>query len=105
MSETTPTAYTKGILRQAEHVGMTPTWQPARQGITRVSLSAPGPHNVFGTIQIGARSGRVLRAELIYQNGRRKRTFANATALRQYLNGHANVRNRCQPDCAGDCRA
>src|SRR5690606_22922307 len=73
------TAYTVGVIRLAEKEGLRPSDGGTYRGVRRIVLNAGGQHGTFGTLHIGARSGNVLRAELIHGNGGTPRRAQGAT--------------------------
>jgi hypothetical protein len=79
------TTVTDQIVALAEKAGLRPAWQPAYRGVTTIALNGEGPSGVFGSIHVGSRSGRVLRAELVHGNGGPTRTYTGAVEVRAAL--------------------
>lgn len=80
-----PTTATNQIVALAEKAKLHPTWQPAYRGVTTITLNGEGAGGVFGVIQVGARSGRILRGELIYGTDGPRRRYVGAVAVRTAL--------------------
>ncbi|WP_328491233.1 hypothetical protein [Streptomyces zaomyceticus] len=79
------TAYTAAILRTAHAKGLRPTWGQDRGNARRIVLNAPGPNGAFGSIQIGKRTGKVLRAEVIPGNDRAAIHATGTNAVRTLI--------------------
>ncbi|WP_331762507.1 hypothetical protein OG612_45600 (plasmid) [Streptomyces sp. NBC_01527] len=79
------TAYTVGILRLAHTKGLRPQWGEPRGNARRIVLNAPTQEGAFGSIQIGKRSGKVLRAEIIHGNAGQPRQCSGTNAVRAAL--------------------
>ncbi|MEU2454834.1 hypothetical protein ABZ605_32695 [Streptomyces sp. NPDC012765] len=62
------TAYTRSVVEQATERGLFAVWRPSARRHD-VILAAPGPDGAWAWIQVGARSGRILRAAA-YPHGR-----------------------------------
>lgn len=63
------TSYTLGIVQRIEAAGLRPTWGKPHRGVIRVSLGMTGVREgTFGSIRVGARTGKVLSAEFIHGN-------------------------------------
>ncbi|MER6109298.1 hypothetical protein [Streptomyces hirsutus] len=99
-------AYTVGIIRLAESKGLRPTDGGAHRGVRRIHLNAGGPHGTFGTIQIGQRSGKILRAEVIQGNGGTPRRAKGTNAVRALLTDTRahSCPDRCTAFSADSCR-
>ncbi|PNG16078.1 hypothetical protein, partial [Streptomyces cahuitamycinicus] len=101
------TAYTVGIIRLAEKEGLRPSEGGTHRGVRRIALNAGGKHGTFGTLQIGKRSGKVLRIELIHGNGGIERRAQGPSNVRLLLAAErvhacpdgctAFTTNRCRP--------
>ncbi|MFC9260825.1 hypothetical protein ACFRFJ_42345 [Streptomyces hydrogenans] len=80
-------AYTQSVVAGAVERGFVPVWHasPRRH---RVVLTAPVPDGAWGWLEIGARSGRILRAGA-YPDGRRGPEVSadGATAVRRLVRG------------------
>ncbi|MFJ3817817.1 hypothetical protein [Streptomyces sp. NPDC090056] len=59
--------YTRSVVTLATEHGLLPVWRPSVRR-HRVILAAPGPEGAWGWMEVGARSGRILRAT-IYPHG------------------------------------
>ncbi|MFE5795799.1 hypothetical protein ACFQ8C_24940 [Streptomyces sp. NPDC056503] len=56
-------AFTRSVVELATQRGLIPVWYPSIRR-HRVVLTAPVPDGVWGWMDVGARSGRILRAEI-----------------------------------------
>ncbi|MFF4531700.1 hypothetical protein ACFY1P_20810 [Streptomyces sp. NPDC001407] len=95
------TAYTRRIADLAESKGLHIIWRSGSSGGCwhRLVLRPHGPHGVRGDMDIGVRSGKVLRAQLLYPDGSSVR-WEGAGAVREGLaNMPAAV---CPPYCAAE---
>jgi hypothetical protein len=81
----TATTVTEQIMKLAEQAGLRPIWRGRYGGIREILLNAPGEAGVFGVIEVGARSGKVLRATLHYGNGGRTQKLTGAVEVRAVL--------------------
>jgi hypothetical protein len=99
------TAYTVGILRRAHAAGLRPVWGQPRGNARRIVLNGPGPHSAFGSLTIGAKTGKVLRAEIVYGNDPDARVVvaAGANAVRDVIGGLSP--SVCREDCAASSTA
>lgn len=79
------TAYTLGIVQRAQDAGMRPAWGKPYAGTVSLSLGTGHPQATFGTIRIGAKSGKVLRAEFIHGSNGPKEQFTGTVAVRTAL--------------------
>ncbi|MGA5127791.1 hypothetical protein ACPCAG_31375 [Streptomyces pseudogriseolus] len=91
------TPYTVGVIRLAEREGLRATDAGTHRGVRRIALNAGGKHGTFGTLQIGARSGKVLRVELIHGNDGTPRRAQGAMNVRLLL--AAERIHACPDDC------
>ncbi|MFC9280905.1 hypothetical protein [Streptomyces collinus] len=91
------TAYTVGVIRLAEKEGLRPADGGTHRGVRRITLNAGGKHGTFGTLQIGARSGKVLRLELVHGNDGTPRRAAGPMNARLLL--AAERIHACPDDC------
>lgn len=91
------TPYTVGVIRLAEKEGLRPSEGGTRRGVRRIVLNAGGKHGTFGTLQIGARSGKVLRVELIHGNDGTPRRAQGPMNVRLLL--CAEYIHACPDDC------
>jgi hypothetical protein len=91
------TVYTVGIIRLAESKGLTASWGKPHGNSRRLLLNGVGPHGTFGHVEIGRRSGKVLRATLVLGNGGRSVSAEGVAAVREVI---GLVRKTyCTPDC------
>ncbi|MEV7840537.1 hypothetical protein AB0O77_25430 [Streptomyces albidoflavus] len=79
------TRYTLGIIRLAADKDLRPAWGLPHGNSSRIRLKARGPHGPFGSITVGRRSGKVLRAEVIPYTGAAPRRAEGAAAVRALL--------------------
>lgn len=79
------TAPTVGVIRLAHAQGLRPAWGAPRGNVRRIVLNFPSSHGPFGSIQIGRKSGRVLRAEIVPGNGRAAIHPHGTNAVRELL--------------------
>jgi hypothetical protein len=79
------TSYTRGIYHLAEAAGLRPQWRRAYRGVCTLALNGEGTDTVFGAVQVGARSGRVLRGQFIHGNGGPVENASGAVAVRRAL--------------------
>ncbi|MEV7581586.1 hypothetical protein [Streptomyces erythrochromogenes] len=62
------TAYARAVVALATEHGLLPVWRPSTRR-HRVTLAAPSPDGAWGWMEVGARSGKILRAT-IHPHGR-----------------------------------
>ncbi|MCY0946274.1 hypothetical protein [Streptomyces antarcticus] len=62
------TAYTRTVVALATEHGLLPVWRPSTRR-HHVTLAAPGPEGAWGWMEVGARSGKILRAT-VHPHGR-----------------------------------
>ena len=79
------TAVTDQVFKLAEQAGLRPQWREPYRSTRDISLSGEGVTAPFGTIKVGAASGKVLRAEITFGNGGKTRKFQGAVAVRAAL--------------------
>ncbi|CAM5237890.1 hypothetical protein [Streptomyces griseomycini] len=98
------TPYTVSTLQLAEKEGFRLTDGGTYRGVRRIHLNAGGKHGTFGTIQIGKRSGKVLRAEVVQGNNGTPRRAQGASNVRLLL--AATHVHSCPDGCTAlfDCR-
>lgn len=63
------TRYTRRIVQLAARAGLRPEWGDPYRGVRVLVLNGEGPRATFGSVSVGARSGRVLRARFIHGGG------------------------------------
>ncbi|MFD3514846.1 hypothetical protein [Streptomyces sp. NPDC058657] len=92
--------YTRRILDAARAKGLHATWTTGKR-IDVVDLAAPGPHGARGRLEVGARSGRVLRGSVTYltENGVVQPTAEGADAALELM------KDLPGPMCTQDCTA
>ncbi|TDU67842.1 hypothetical protein [Streptomyces sp. KS 21] len=61
-------AYTRTVVAMATEDGLLPVWRPSTRR-HHVTLAAPGPEGAWGWMEVGARSGKILRAT-VHPHGR-----------------------------------
>ncbi|MFE6461485.1 hypothetical protein ACFVP0_28995 [Streptomyces cinereoruber] len=61
-------AYTRSVVALVTERGFLPVWRSSARR-HHVTLTAPGPDGAWGWMEVGARSGRILRA-VVYPHGR-----------------------------------
>lgn len=81
----TSTTVTDQIFKLAEQAGLRPSWSEPYGNTREILLDGEGVNAPFGTIHVGLRSGKVLRATIIYGNGGRTRKYEGAVAVRAAL--------------------
>jgi hypothetical protein len=86
------TRVTQQILGSAESAGLRP-WLSAgsRPGSYRVMVDAGGRDGLFGCIDIGARTGRILRAYLTHGNHGTERRYETVAEIRTVIQSWAAV--------------
>ncbi|MFD9519710.1 hypothetical protein [Streptomyces sp. NPDC059979] len=79
------TAYTRSVVNLATGRGFLPVWRPSVR-LHHMILAAPGPDGAWGWIQVGDRSGKILRAA-VHPHGRGApgSRAAGAHAVRQLV--------------------
>lgn len=78
-------AYTRSVVTLAIERGYLPVWRPSTRR-HHVTLAAPDPDGAWGWIEVGARSGKILRAA-VHPHGRGApgSRAAGAHAVRQLV--------------------
>ncbi|MFV8133170.1 hypothetical protein [Streptomyces syringium] len=94
------TAYTRRVVELAESKVQRATWKPGKASHLLV-LRSSGPHGPLGHITIGARSGKVLRAELAYGRSGGRREYAEGTNAVRALLAALPV-TTCPPHCQAE---
>ncbi|WP_331735377.1 hypothetical protein OG590_40335 (plasmid) [Streptomyces goshikiensis] len=91
--------YTRSVVALATERGLLPVWRPSTRR-HHVTLAAPGPEGGWGWMEVGARSGKILRAT-VHPHGRSAPGIraAGPRAVRQL------VARLCVPGAADDCGA
>ncbi|MFG2667679.1 hypothetical protein ACGFY6_25970 [Streptomyces sp. NPDC048387] len=92
-------AYTRSVVALATERGLLPVWRPSIRR-HHVTLAAPGPEGGWGWMEVGARSGKILRAT-VHPQGRSAPGIraAGPRAVRQL------VARLCVPGAADGCGA
>ncbi|MFG2298424.1 hypothetical protein [Streptomyces sp. NPDC048603] len=92
-------AYTRSVVALATERGLLPVWRPSIRR-HHVTLAAPGPEGGWGWMEVGARSGKILRAT-VHPHGRSASGIraVGPRAVRQL------VARLCVPGAADDCGA
>lgn len=81
----TPTAVTTQIIELATRKGLRPQVREPYRNIVEVTLDAGGEFGTFGLIEVGARTGRVLRSRIRLGNNGIRRSAEGAVAVRRML--------------------
>ncbi|GAA1590633.1 hypothetical protein [Streptomyces globosus] len=78
-------AYTRAVVDLATERGFVAVWRPSRRR-HEVIVAAPRPDGAWGWIEVGARSGKILRAA-VYPHGRGRPGMraAGSRAVRQLV--------------------
>lgn len=97
----TTTTVTDQIVKLAEQAGLRPHWGETYRGVRELLLNGEGVRSPFGTVRVGARSGRVLRAQIVYGNGGPVRNYAGARQVRAALKSLADGFNPHPPRLIG----
>ncbi|MFD9061650.1 hypothetical protein ACFVZ3_09040 [Kitasatospora purpeofusca] len=85
------TRFTERVIALAAEADLHPTRSQSYRGAWRVYLDAKaGPQSLCGSITVGARSGRILRAQLIHDGGAKISNHTGAVEARQALAAYAN---------------
>lgn len=92
------TAAAQRLVNRAEQLGLRPEVRPAYRGIVQVALNGCGPESGFGALYIGARSGKVSRLVLRWDNDDARHTLdvrhRGYLAARAALEAYASVKGR-----------
>jgi hypothetical protein len=81
----TATTVTEQVFKLAEQAGLHPTWSDPYRSTRTINLMGEGAQSPFGTIWVGANSGRILRASITYGNGGATRKYTGAVEVRAAL--------------------
>ncbi|MFE7531146.1 hypothetical protein ACFU7Y_36370 [Kitasatospora sp. NPDC057542] len=85
------THFTEQVFALAAEAGLHPTSSKPYRGAWRIYLDAKaGPQSLCGSIMVGARSGRILRAQLVHDGGAKVANHTGAVQARQALVAYAN---------------
>ncbi|MEV7929660.1 hypothetical protein [Kitasatospora sp. NPDC088779] len=85
------TRVTQQVIALAAQAGLHPTRSKRYRGTWRVYLDAKaGTQSLCGTITVGARSGRILRAQLVHDGGAKVADYTGTAAVRRALAVYAN---------------
>lgn len=98
------TAYTLGVVRLIEEKQLHGTWHTLK-GAHHFHFGPRGPHGPFGSLTIGARTGKILRSR-ITQSGGNPTKAEGTNAVRTHVTS-LNT-NHCPPRCnaatGADCQ-
>ncbi|MFB8242357.1 hypothetical protein ACFC58_38090 [Kitasatospora purpeofusca] len=85
------TRFTEQVMALAAEADLHPTRSHPYRGAWRVHLDAKaGPQSLYGTITVGARSGRILRAQLLHDGGAKVSNLTGAVEVSHALAAYAN---------------
>ncbi|WP_327393789.1 protein phosphatase 2C domain-containing protein (plasmid) [Streptomyces sp. NBC_01186] len=79
------TSYTRSVVQLAAWAGLRPEWRDPYRSVRVIALNGTGPRATFGTVSVGARSGRVLRAQFIHGPGGEVENHEGPGAVREAL--------------------
>jgi len=87
------TAVTRQVIALAGSVGLHPSLDLSgiRHGAYRVTVNAPGRDGLFGSISIGARTGRILHAHLTHGNWGEEKRYGTVAEVRAIIKSWAAV--------------
>jgi hypothetical protein len=79
------TPVTDQIFKLAETAGLRPYWAAPYGNSREIRFDPGGPAGPFGTILVGLRSGRILRATIVYGSDGPSKSYQGAVAVRNAL--------------------
>ncbi|MFG2986175.1 hypothetical protein ACGFYQ_33825 [Streptomyces sp. NPDC048258] len=91
------TVFTLGVVRLAEEKELSGTWHTLGKA-HHFHFRASCMHGVFGSITIGARTGKILRGQLTHGRGAHRVEEKGTNAVRSLLSGVTPP--SCPPSCA-----
>ncbi|MFI8769559.1 hypothetical protein ACIGN6_32270 [Streptomyces sp. NPDC053792] len=93
-------AYTRSVVALATERGLLPVWRPSARR-HHLTLLAPGPDGVWGWMEVGARSGKILRATVhLHGRGAPGTGAAGPRAVRQLVARRAASGRSAGPEAA-----
>ena len=90
------TTVTAQIIDLADRAGLRPRIDRygVRHGIYRVMINAPGRDGLFGAIYVGAKTGRILRANLTHGNAGQEKRYNGVAEVRAVIKSWAALEGK-----------